>query len=326
MKRVLTTLGVTALLLAGCGNNQQTATETTSTDAATTDAASDITIATESSFRPFSYTDADGNLIGFEIDLANALCEQMQANCNIISQDWDGLIPGLNASKFDAIMAGMSVTPEREQVVQFSDGYFDNALVLLGAKGVPASMDALAGKTVAAQRATVAAQYLADNFPDVEIKLYDTQDNAYLDLKAGRADVMLSDKVPAIDWLKTDAGADYEVKGAEIDIDDHIAIALRKDDPLVEKFNTALAELKASGKYDEIANTYFSTTSTAAAQAATPSVEVTQDEVTPDEVTPEAEAEAPLAEVEVVDSGATSSAAGSAATSEAAAPEAETAN
>lgn len=254
-------MATVSLLLAACNNSQPPVTNTdASADTAT--ASSDaptmqIKIATESSFKPFSYTDAQGNLIGFEIDLANALCEQMQAQCDISSQDWDGLIPGLNAKKFDAVMAGMSITPDRSEVVQFSDPYFHNALVLIGKKGEDMSLDTLAGKSVAAQRATVASGYLADNYPNVTVKLYDTQDNAYLDLKAGRADAMLSDKVPAYDWLKTDAGAEYEVKGGEIDIDDMVAIALRKDDPLVGKFNIALAELKANGKYDAIAGSYF---------------------------------------------------------------------
>ena len=81
-------------------------------------------IATESSFKPFSYLDKQGQLVGFEIDLANALCKQMQADCQIVSQDWDSLIPSLNANKSDAIMAGMSITEERLNAVDFSEPYF----------------------------------------------------------------------------------------------------------------------------------------------------------------------------------------------------------
>lgn len=246
-----------AAVLAACGNNQPAQTENTAT--AGNAAAKDIIIATESSFKPFSYLDTDGNLVGFEIDLANALCEQMQANCNIVSQDWDSLIPSLNANKSDAIMAGMSITEERLNAVDFSEPYFDNTLVLIGKKGDPTTIDGIQGKTVATQQATVSAEYLAKNYPEAIVKAYDKQDNAYLDLTAGRADYMLSDVVPASDWLQTEAGQGYEVKGAPIDIGDKVGIAVRKGDALKADFDAALASLKTNGKYDEIVAKYFNT-------------------------------------------------------------------
>ena len=95
-----------------------------------------IKIATESSFVPFSYKDAQGNLVGFEIDLANALCQEAKVKCEILSLDWDGLIPGLQAQKYSAIMAGMSDNEERRKVVAFSEPYFINNLVIIGKKGV----------------------------------------------------------------------------------------------------------------------------------------------------------------------------------------------
>lgn len=256
---------VTAFCLSACSNNQNTtAPEKTDAQASSAESGQVLRIATESSFKPFSYTDAEGNLVGFEIDLANALCQQMQAKCEISSQDWDGLIPGLTAQKFDAIMAGMSITPERAEVVQFSEPYFKNALVLVTKQDSPLTLEKLAGKSVAVQRATVAAQYLAEHYPKINVKLYDTQDNTYLDLKAGRVDGLFSDKVPALDWLKSEAGKGYGVNGQEIDIDDQVAIALRKNDPLVDKFNQALNDLKANGEYDKIVKTYFDAEQSAA--------------------------------------------------------------
>lgn len=251
--KLLSALALTALVSA-CGQDKPA--ETT---AATTEPAGEkqIRIATESSFKPFSYLDASGNLVGFEIDLANALCEEMKAKCDIQSQDWEGLIPGLNAGKYDAIMAGMSATEERAKVVDFSDSYFNNTLVLLGKKGVELSAAALDGKNIAVQQATVSADHLAANHPNAVVKAYDKQDNAYLDLSAGRVDGMMSDIVPALDWLKTETGADFEVKGEPIDINDTVAIALRKDDALKGEFNAALAKLKENGKYDELVGKYF---------------------------------------------------------------------
>lgn len=248
---------LSSLSLVGCQKNTQTTAATGASQTSTAGGEQQIRIATESSYVPFSYKDADGKLIGFEIDLAHALCQEAQLKCEIISQDWDGLIPGLQAQKYSAIMASMSDTPERRQVVAFSDPYFINNLVIIGKKGVAKGEDDLANKNVAAQRSTTAADYLAKNFPKAQPKLYDTQDNAYLDLDAGRADLMISDSGPALSWLKTAKGANYEVKGQPINIDDKIAIALRKDDPLIGKFNKALATLKANGSYDKIHQKYF---------------------------------------------------------------------
>ena len=261
----LAPLSAAMLMLVGCSNS------TTPTDEgavnATNGKQSTIKIATESSYKPFSYTDADGKLIGYEIELIEAMCAQMKADCDVISQDWDGLIPGLNAQKFDAIMAGVSITPERQEVIEFSDPYFYTSIILIGKKGDDIRVDNLKGQPVASQRATVASQYLQDKHAEADIKLYDTQDNAYLDLTSGRVRAMMSDKVTGIDWLKTPAGKDYEVKGQEITTDkDAMGIGFRKGDPLVAKFNKALAEIKADGTYDQISGSYFGTSSTAAAQ------------------------------------------------------------
>ena len=264
---LLAPLSAAMLMLAGCNNSSAPA-ESAEADTAS-EAPMNIKIATESSYKPFSYTDADGKLIGYEIELVDALCAQMKAECEVISQDWDGLIPGLNAQKFDAAIAGMSITPERKEVVDFSDPYFHSGIILIGKKGDDISIDSLKGQPIASQRSTVASQYLQDEHADADIKLYDTQDNAYLDLTSGRVRGMMSDKVTGIDWLKTDAGKDYEVKGDEISSDDDaMGIAFRKGDPLVAKFNAALAELKDNGTYDQITGSYFGTSSTAAAQKA----------------------------------------------------------
>lgn len=268
---LLASLGASALMLSACNKStEETSNAATDTAQPSAEATGDIIkIATESSYKPFSYTDANGNLIGYEIDLTHALCEQMKAKCEIISQDWDGLIPGLNAKKFDAIIAGMSITPERQKVVDFTEPYFHSGIILIAKKGDNVTIDSLKGVPVGAQRSTVSSQYLQDNHPEADTKLYDTQENAYLDLTSGRVKAILADKVIGLDWLKTPAVANYEVKGGEISSDDGDAmgIAFRKGDPLVAKFNTALNELKASGKYDEITDSYFGTSTTLAAHA-----------------------------------------------------------
>jgi len=281
----LAPLSAAMLMLAGCNNSSAPA-ESADADTAT-EAPLNLKIATESSFKPFSYTDAEGNLIGYEIELVDALCAQMKAECEVISQDWDGLIPGLNAQKFDAAIAGMSITPERKEVVDFSDPYFHSGIILIGKKGDDISVDELAGQPIASQRSTVSSQYLQDEHADADIKLYDTQDNAYLDLTSGRVRALMSDKVVGVDWLKTEAGQGYEIKGPEISTDDDaMGIAFRKGDPLVAKFNAALAELKNNGTYDQITGSYFGTSSTAAAQKAVATTDSAEEVMVAEEEAP----------------------------------------
>ncbi|MDI3323372.1 ABC transporter substrate-binding protein [Pontibacterium granulatum] len=219
-----------------------------------------IRIATEGAYAPFNMVDASGQLQGFDVDIAKALCAEMKADCDIVAQDWDGIIPGLRAKKYDAIIASMSITEERQRVVDFTDAYYSNVLAFVAAKGksLDTSKDGLKGLVVGAQRATIAGQHLEDQLGDVvTVKLYDTQDNAYLDLEAGRLDALLSDKFPAYDWLSTDAGQTFEFKGSDIDINDKIGIAVRKNDPLTDKFNRALKAIVDNGKYAEINARYF---------------------------------------------------------------------
>ncbi|SFB81463.1 polar amino acid transport system substrate-binding protein [Marinospirillum celere] len=220
-----------------------------------------LRIATEGAYAPFNFVDSSGNLQGFDVDIAKALCAEMGVECELVSQDWDGIIPGLRARRYDAIIASMSITPERARVVAFTEPYYSNVLAFIGPKGQEMATDAesLKGKTLGAQRATIAGQYLEDELGrHVNVRLYDTQDNAYLDLASGRLDGMVSDKFPAYDWLQTDAGANFEFKGEDIDIDDKIAIAVRRNDQeLKERFNQAIQAIVDSGVYAEINEKYF---------------------------------------------------------------------
>lgn len=217
-----------------------------------------ITIATEGAYPPFNNKDAAGNLIGFDVDIAKALCAEMKVECEIVAQDWDGIIPGLVAEKYDAIIASMSITDERKQTVDFTDRYYSNYLRMVAKTGSGITgVDDLAGKNVGAQRATVAATWAEDNLGrTASVKLYDTQTAAYADLEAGRLDVLVSDVYPAYDWLQGKTG--FEFVGDRIDINDVIGIAVRKgEDDLREKFNAAIQAIRENGTYAEINQKYF---------------------------------------------------------------------
>lgn len=275
-------VAMTALLtLASCSNGQNDVDDEVTQETAEAAATGDVLrIGTEGAYAPFNYTNADGTLGGFDIDMANAICEDMQVTCEIMAQDWDGIIPGLKAGKYDAIVAAMSVTPERAQQVSFTDPYFSNALVFLAKKDSsfdPSNSSDIDAHSIAAQRSTISSQWLEETYPKANMKLYDTLSNAFLDLGSDRVDAMISDKLPAIEWLSSTSGSDYALKGEEIDINDNFAIAVRPGDPLQAKINQSLANLKANGTYDKINQKYFAvpsaSTATGTVDDAEPSVE-----------------------------------------------------
>ncbi len=260
MKRMFT-MGAIALsmaVLAGCGGDKNTTAQPSTSDTTSTTSTDKpvLRIATEGAYAPYNYTNADGTLAGFDVDIANAICEKMQVTCEIKAQDWDGIIPALKTGKYDAIVAAMSVTPERSEQVDFSEPYFTNSLVFLAKTDStfnPANQADIDGNTIAAQRATISSQWLEKTHPKAQAKLHDTLPNAFLDLSSGRANAMVADKVPALEWLASDVGKGFSIKGDEIDINDNIAVAVNKGNTeLLTKINDALAAMKADGTYDAI--------------------------------------------------------------------------
>ncbi|TBU99239.1 ABC transporter substrate-binding protein [Stutzerimonas kirkiae] len=229
--------------------------------ASQTFAAEKLRIGTEGAYPPFNLIDASGKAVGFDLDIAYALCEKLQAECDVVISDWDGIIPALNAGKFDFLAASMSNTEERRQAVAFTDHYYTNKLQFVAPKSVDfkTDKDYLKGKVIGAQRSTIAGTWLEDNLDGViDIKLYDTQENAYLDLATGRVDGILADTFVQWEWLKSDAAKNFEFKGEPVFDDDKIAIAVRKNnDELRQRLNKALAEIIADGTYKKINDKYF---------------------------------------------------------------------
>ncbi len=223
-------------------------------------AADKLKIGTEGAYPPFNLIAADGQVGGFDVEIAQALCAKMQAECEVVTSDWDGIIPALNAKKFDFLVASMSITEERQQAVDFTAPYYTNKLQFIAPRGGDFKTDkaSLKGKVIGAQRATIAGTWLEDNLDGVvDIKLYDTQENAYLDLTSGRLDGVLADTFVNWEWLKSDAGSPFEFKGEPVFDNDKIGIAVRKNDPLRDKLNSALKAVVADGTYKQINDKYF---------------------------------------------------------------------
>ncbi|WP_434570275.1 ABC transporter substrate-binding protein [Pseudomonas sp. Z3-8] len=214
----------------------------------------------EAAYPPFNNKDASGQVVGFDKDIGDALCAKMKVECEVVTSDWDGIIPALNAKKFDFLISSLSINEERKVAVDFTDPYYTNKLQFIAPKNVDFKIDkeSLQGKVIGTQRSTLAGTWMEENMEGVELKLYDTQENAYLDLTSGRLDGILADKYANYDWLKTEAGRAYEFKGDAVVEGDKIAIAVRKgDNELRNKLNAALKEIVADGTYKKINDKYF---------------------------------------------------------------------
>ncbi len=225
-----------------------------------------VRIGVEGAYPPFSSVTNEGKLVGFDIDIAKALCAEIGATCTLVQQDWDGIIPALLARKYDAIIASMSITEERKKKVAFTNKYYQTPAKFVRKKGsgIEISKAGLSGKTVGVQRATTHDNFITGEFGEaVTIKRYATQDEAYLDAVAGRIDLLLADSVAMGDgFLKTDKGKDWEYVGpgyTEVKyFGDGAGIAIRKkDQDLVDKLNKAIDALRANGTYKKIQDKYF---------------------------------------------------------------------
>jgi polar amino acid transport system substrate-binding protein len=224
-----------------------------------------LKIGTEGAYPPFNNLTPDGKLEGFDIDIANALCEEMKAKCEFVTQDWDGIIPALEAKKFDAIIASMSITEERKQKVDFTSKYYNTPPAILVPKdsaiaGVTA--EDLKGKSIGVQGSTIHQNYGEAIYKDSEVKSYPTADEYKLDIASGRIDAAMDDVMVLKGFLETPEGACCKIVGT-ITPDpkyhgEGAGIAIRKGETdLANKFNAAIDAIRKSGKYDEIAKKYF---------------------------------------------------------------------
>ena len=223
-----------------------------------------LRIGVEGAYPPFSQKAADGTLSGFDIDVANALCAKLERECVLVEQDWDGMIPALKARKFDAIVASMSITPERKQQVDFSEKYYQTPARFVAKKGaeLDISPEGLKGKRIGVQRGTTHQCYLDKKYPDAEIVMYGTQEEVYQDLALGRLDAQLSDSIAANDgFLTKDAGKDFEfVGGDQVDecFGEGAGIAVRKEDTeLRDQLSGAIKAIRDDGTYEGINKKYF---------------------------------------------------------------------
>ncbi len=226
-----------------------------------------LRIGVEGAYPPFSQTNSDGSLSGFDIDIANALCDSLNVKCKLVKQDWDGIIPALLARKYDAIIASMTINEERKKKVDFTNKYYASPARFVVRKD--ANMEIvnadLKGKTVGVQVATVMEKFVIDNYKDLgilKVRSYNTQDEANLDLTAGRIDLGFMEFGVAEEFLKSKTGAKFKMAGPSFAQEkwfgEGIGIAVRKTSKsLKNDLNKAIQAIRKNGTYDKIRAKYF---------------------------------------------------------------------
>ena len=222
-------------------------------------AAEKLRIATTSDYPPFNYVDDAGEIAGFDVDIALALCQEIGAECEIVLEEWERLIPQLRAGSFDAIAASMSITEKRRQLVSFTERYYSNVVRFVARKGAGFDPAEAAGTTIGAARATIASDWLEANLAGTAtIKLYVEQRGLHGDLVAGRLDAMFGDGLGSHAWLQGAEGAGFEFVGEGYRLDEGIGIAVRREDAaLLSRLNGALEAILANGAYERINARYF---------------------------------------------------------------------
>ena len=223
-------------------------------------AAETLRIATDGDYPPFSMRNAEGELVGFDIDIAKALCAEMQVECSLSQQAWDGMIPGLLAKKFDVIIASMSITEDRKRHVAFTDKYWSAVSRFVGQEGKFTSdtPEALEDKVIGVLGGSIQDAYVTALYTDSDIRRYGNQEEVYLDLTAGRLDATLVAGFQAdLNFLSQPEGKGFAFFGAGHTDPKYfgvgVGIALRKEDAaLVERLNAAIAAIRKNGTYQAI--------------------------------------------------------------------------
>jgi len=218
-----------------------------------------IRIGTEGAYAPYNYVDDSGKLAGYEIDLGNALCAEAGLTCEFVANEWDSIIPNLVAGNYDAIMAGMSITDERKETINFSDEYYPSEpSMFAAAAGAKIDLGNLSGKKIGVQGATIQSAYAEEHFAaNNTILSFETFDQSVADLAAGNLDLLLADGDPLKPVVEASNGA-LAFVGDGVRIGGGVGIGLRKKDAdLTGKLNAALAALKSNGTVDKLIKEYF---------------------------------------------------------------------
>lgn len=266
-----TSILAAAMLLACTPKKEAKPTDGATAAAGTTAPAGEkrqLKIGSDATYAPFESTNPSGEIVGFDIDIAKELCAEIKAECTFVNQDFDGIIAGLNAKKYDMIVSSLSITPARKLEVRFTDKIWDAPSRFAAKAGstLQTTPEGLKGKTVGVQMGTIQETYIKKYYPDSKVKSYKTVEGVYNDLTANRTDVIFVDGVTVVDgFLNKPAGKGFAQLGADVPAAADTAIlgegtgfAVRKEDEaLANDLNKAFDTIRKNGKYKEINDKYF---------------------------------------------------------------------
>jgi arginine/ornithine transport system substrate-binding protein len=261
-----------AAMLAACGKKEEPAPAPVAAPVAAPAApapapeAAVLKIAIDPTYEPFTFKTAEGKPTGFDVDIASALCEQMKRKCEFVEQVWDGMIPGLNAKKYDVIISSMSITDDRMKEVDFTDKYYNTPSRIVLKKSVKFTDAAsIKGKKIGVLKGSTQEKYaMGDLKPaGVVVNSYEAQDQVYLDIKSGRLDGTVADFLEVSGgFLSKPEGANYQLVGPDLKMPQYfgygVGIALRKgEDKLKGELNEAIKGIRSNGTYKTLNDKYF---------------------------------------------------------------------
>lgn len=218
--------------------------------------ADELIVATDTAFVPFEFKQ-DGEYTGFDIDMWNAIADDLGLEFELRPMDFAGIIPALQTGQVDVALAGITIKPEREEVIDFSDGYYDSGFRLMVASDSDiTSWEDLAGRTLAVKTGTSAADWAEENLPDTELRKFPNIDNAYLELRTGRVDAAMHDTPNVLYYIATAGDGDVRAVG-EQQMAHQYGIGFPQGSDLVEPVNEVLARMREDGRYDAIFAKWF---------------------------------------------------------------------
>jgi lysine-arginine-ornithine-binding protein len=222
-----------------------------------------VRIGVEGAYPPFNFIDNSGTIKGFDIDIMNAICAEEKLHCEFVTQDWDGIIPALHAGKYDVII-GIGITEERKKVVDFTSKYWATPSRFIGSKDKSWTYtpEGLKDATIAVQSGAYQEAYVSAELPKSTMKVYRTLDQAYMDVEAGRVDLVFAAAIAHLNFLNSSEGKGYEFKGPDYDdskyFGDGVGMAVRKgENVLRDTISRGIRKIRENGKYKKINDTYF---------------------------------------------------------------------
>jgi arginine/ornithine transport system substrate-binding protein len=271
MKQLLiTTTLIAAATLVACGKKEEAAPAPAPAPAAAAPAPAaelpELKVAIDPTYEPFTFKTPDGKPTGFDVDIAEAICNEIKRKCTYVEQVWDSMIPGLQAKKYDVIVSSMTITDERLQVVDFSDKYYFTPSRIVVKKDTPYTDNAsLKGKKIGVLKGSTQEKYALGELKTVGANVvpYEAQDQVYLDIKSGRLDGTVADQVEVNGgFLSKPEGAGYGFVGPVLDDPKYfgtgVGVAMRKGETeLKTAVNNAIKTIRSNGVYDTVAKKYF---------------------------------------------------------------------